>query len=354
MRKGAGVFYSILLALLTMVIIVAIFVASVYSRNYDLMREADIYYNSGDYSGALARYNSLKDAFRFESEAISKADYCNYNLAAAAMEEQDWDAAREYLGEIKAYSPEAVNRLLAQCDAEEQKAKEDEQREKEQENDKAFLADLERAIIGRLEDIENKTASEAAQINGELGLLERYRDAEFSDARLKGYAIDYLNALQAQRSALGARRHSDRQLEQQEAIVQTCGVVNRIYQDYQFMADNDLFLRTYIASIDSANAFLSELREVNADLLSQTDKVENWTSEGISTLSHVFKNNTPYSISLDFYLDIYNLDNSRCLGQDTARVVEIPENTEYRVTLISGDAANGIRFNVDWIVTDIR
>ena len=65
MSKGTGVFHSILLALLTMVIIVAIFVASIYSHNYDLMREADICYNAGDYTGALARYHSLKDAFRF-------------------------------------------------------------------------------------------------------------------------------------------------------------------------------------------------------------------------------------------------------------------------------------------------
>ncbi len=362
MNKGKGVFPAILLALVTMVIIVAIFVASVYSHNYDLMREADICYNSGDYTGALARYQSLKDAFRFEAEAITKADYCNYNLAMAAMEEQNWDAAREYLHELKAYSPDAVNQLLAQCDADEQKAKEAEEREKQAEKeeerfaDKRFLADLERAIVGRMEDEENNVASEMSMINGEWNLLEKYQNAEFKDAKLQGYAMDYLAALQAQRDALRERRHSDRQIWQQEAHVLTCAALNRIYEDkdYEFMAENDAFLRAYPANLNGSRAYLAQLQEVNDDLFNQTSKVEYWTADGSYYLTHVFRNNTPYSVSLVFYLDIFTLDNARYLGQTSVSMPEIPAGGEYRVRLDSADLQNGIRFNVDWVVTDIR
>lgn len=362
MNKGTGVFPAILLALLTMVIIVAIFVASVYSHNYDLMREADICYNSGDYTGALARYQSLKDAFRFEAEAITKADYCNYNLAMAAMEEQNWDAAREYLHELKAYSPDAVNQLLAQCDADEKKAKEAEEKEKEAEReeerfaDKKFLADLERAIVGRMEDTDKETVSEMSMINGEWNLLEPYRNAEFKDSKLQGYATDYLAALQAQREALSERRHSDRQLRQQEARVLTYSVLDRIYEDedYEFMAENDTFLRTYPANLNGTIDYLNRLQEVSNDLFNQTDKVEYWTADGSYYLTHVFRNNTPYSVSLVFYLDIFTQDNARYLGQDRVEMDEIPAGGEYRVRLGSNDVLNGIRFNVDWVVTDIK
>ena len=61
-----------------------------------------------------------------------------------------------------------------------------------------------------------------------------------------------------------------------------------------------------------------------------------------------------YSVSLVFYLDIFTLDNARYLGQTSVSMPEIPAGGEYRVRLDSADLQNGIRFNVDWVVTDIR
>ena len=59
-------------------------------------------------------------------------------------------------------------------------------------------------------------------------------------------------------------------------------------------------------------------------------------------------------MSLVFYLDIFTLDNARYLGQTSVSMPEIPAGGEYRVRLDSADLQNGIRFNVDWVVTDIR
>ena len=108
MDNRVGPLRVILLALLT-VLILAIFAgAGLYLRDSMLMREGDINYNAGDYNSALARYKVLQDTYLFKQEAFQKADYCNYNLAREAMENEQWEEAKGYLNEVKSSSKNAT------------------------------------------------------------------------------------------------------------------------------------------------------------------------------------------------------------------------------------------------------
>ena len=116
MDTRVGPLRVIFLALLTVLILAILAGVGLYLRDSMLMREGDIDYNAGDYNAALARYKVLQDKTLFQKEAFQKADYCNYNLAREAMEEERWEEAKVYLNEVKSFELDSVNKLMQECD----------------------------------------------------------------------------------------------------------------------------------------------------------------------------------------------------------------------------------------------
>ena len=252
----------ILLALLTVLVLAILAGAGLYLRDSMLMREADINYNAGEYSSALARYKVLQDALLFKQEAFQKADYCNYNLAREAMENEQWEEAKGYLNEVKSFELDSVNKLLKECD-DGLEAEADRLRS----YDKIFLEDLERAITLRLDPDDDGDVVVREQM-----FLKDYDHRYFQDQKLRDYALRYLDALQQQYDARSEIYKSERDLAVHDAKLLNYEVLDGLYRDYQFMADNVQFVGEFVGELPRMREYNASLHEVYADMHGQIDR----------------------------------------------------------------------------------
>ena len=344
-ERGNGLRVFVL-ALLTCLILIMLAAAGLYLRDSTLMREGDIYYNSGEYSSALACYLVLQDVFPFKQEAFQKADFCNYNLGREAMENEQWEDARTYFSEVRSFELNSVNQMLAECEkgieAEADRAKS---------YDKLFLEDLEKAISLRLDPDD-----EGDVLSRELMFLGKYENAYFQDQKLGDYARQYLASLRAGQVSEAEVLMSERQLKEHDGALQTYEVLNGLYQDYDFMADNVKFVGEYIGNLESIRSYNRALHEIYNDMHRQIDPTTIWNSAyGYGyTYYNVLKNNTPYYVSLQFYYYIFTNNDIIYLGERTFSIDEVRPETDYLVEMSEADDSAGIHFYIDWRVTDIK
>ena len=326
MDNRVGPLRVILLALLTVLILAILAGTALYLRDSMLMREGDINYNAGDYNSALARYKVLQDNTLFQKEAFQKADYCNYNLAREAMENEQWEEAKGYLNEVKAFELDSVNKLIQECD-DGLEAEADRLRS----YDKIFLEDLERAITLRLDPDDDGDVVVREQM-----FLKDYDHRYFQDEKLRDYALRYLDALD-------------------DAKLLNYEILNDLYQDYHFMADNVQFVGEFVGELPSMRAFNASLHEVYADMHSQIDRTATWPEETYfpSHYSTDYRNNTGHTISLQFFYYIYTWNQHRYLEDSYYTINDVPPLTNYKVVMVEPDNQAGVSFLVDWIVTGI-
>ena len=345
MDNRVGPLRVILLALLTVLILAILAGTALYLRDSMLMREGDINYNAGDYSSALARYKVLQDNTLFQKEAFQKADYCNYNLAREAMENEQWEEAKGYLNEVKAFELDSVNKLIQECD-DGLEAEADRLRS----YDKIFLEDLERAITLRLDPDDDGDVVVREQM-----FLKDYDHRYFQDEKLRGYALRYLDALQQQYNARSEIYKSERELALDDAKLLNYEILNDLYQDYHFMADNVQFVGEFVGELPSMRAFNASLHEVYADMHSQIDRTATWPEETYfpSHYSTDYRNNTGHTISLQFFYYIYTWNQHRYLEDSYYTINDVPPLTNYKVVMVEPDNQAGVSFLVDWIVTGI-
>ena len=345
MDNRVGPLRVILLALLTVLILAILAGAGLYLRDSMLMREGDINYNAGEYSSALARYKVLQDALLFKREAFQKADYCNYNLAREAMENEQWEEAKGYLNEVKSFELDSVNKLIQECD-DGLEAEADRLRS----YDKIFLEDLERAITLRLDPDDDGDAVVREQM-----FLKDYDHRYFQDEKLRDYALRYLDALQQQYDARSEIYKSERDLALDDARLLNYEILNGLYRDYQFMADNVQFVGEFVGELPSMRQFNASLHEVYADMHSQIDRTATWPEETYfpSHYSTDYRNNTGHTISLRFFYYIYTWNQHRYLEDSSYTINDVPPMTNYKVVMVEPDNQAGVSFLVDWIVTGI-
>ena len=345
MDNRVGPLRVILLALLTVLILAILAGTALYLRDSMLMREGDINYNAGDYSSALARYKVLQDNTLFQKEAFQKADYCNYNLAREAMENEQWEEAKGYLNEVKSFELDSVNKLIQECD-DGLEAEADRLRS----YDKIFLEDLERAITLRLDPDDDGDVVVREQM-----FLKDYDHRYFQDEKLRDYALRYLDALQQQYDARSQIYKSERDLALDDAKLLNYEILNDLYQDYHFMADNVQFVGEFVGELPSMRAFNASLHEVYADMHSQIDRTATWPEETYfpSHYSTDYRNNTGHTISLQFFYYIYTWNQHRYLEDSYYTINDVPPLTNYKVVMVEPDNQAGVSFLVDWIVTGI-
>lgn len=335
----------ILLALLTVLILAILAGAGLYLRDSMLMREGDINYNAGEYSSALARYKVLQDSLLFKQEAFQKADYCNYNLAREAMENEQWEEAKGYLNEVKSFELDSVSKLLKECD-DGLEAEADRLRS----YDKIFLEDLERAITLRLDPDDDGDIVVREQM-----FLKDYDHRYFQDQKLRDYALRYLDALQQQYDARSEIYKSERDLALDDARLLNYEILDALYHDYQFMADNVQFVGEFVGELPRMREYNASLHEVYADMHSQIDRVAAWPEETYfpNHYSTDYRNNTNHTISLQFYYYIYTWNQQRYLEDSYYSINDVPPQTNYKVVMVEPDSYAGVSFFVDWIVTGI-
>lgn len=345
MDNRVGPLRVILLALLTVLILAILAGAALYLRDSMLMREGDINYNAGEYSSALARYKVLQDALLFKKEAFLKADYCNYNLAREAMENEQWEEAKGYLNEVKSFELDSVNKLIQECD-DGLEAEADRLRS----YDKIFLEDLERAITLRLDPDDDGDVVVREQM-----FLKDYDHRYFQDEKLRDYALRYLDALQQQYDARSQIYKSERDLALDDARLLNYEILDGLYRDYQFMADNVQFVGEFVGELPSMREYNASLHEVYADMHNQIDRTATWPTETNSTYRYTtdYRNNTGHTISLQFFYYIYTWNQQRYLEDSYYSINDIPPRTNYKVVMTEPDNLAGVSFLVDWIVTGI-
>ena len=344
MDNRVGPLRVILLALLTVLILAILAAAGLYLRDSMLMREGDINYNAGEYSSALARYKVLQDALLFKKEAFQKADYCNYNLAREAMENEQWEEAKGYLSEVKSFELDSVNKLIQECD-DGLEAEADRLRS----YDKIFLEDLERAITLRLDPDDDGDVVVREQM-----FLKDYDHRYFQDEKLRDYALRYLDALQ-QYDARSQVYKSERDLALNDARLLNYEVLDGLYKDYGFMADNVQFVGEFVGELPRMREYNASLHEVYADMHSQIDRTATWPEETYfpSFYTTDYQNNTGHTISLKFFYYIYTWNQQRYLEEQEFDIYDVPPHSNYKVRMHESDNRAGVSFLVDWVVTGI-
>jgi len=345
MENRVGPLRVIFLALLTVLILAILAGAGLYLRDSMLMREGDINYNAGDYNSALARYKVLQDSYLFKQEAFQKADYCNYNLAREAMENEQWEEAKGYLNEVKSFELDSVGKLLKECD-DGLEAEADRLRS----YDKIFLEDLERAITLRLDPDDDGDVVVREQM-----FLKDYDHRYFQDQKLRDYALRYLDALQRQYDARSEIYKSERDLAINDARLLNYEVLDGLYRDYQFMADNVQFVGEFIGELPRIREYNASLHEVYADMHRQIDRTATWPAETNYAYRYTtdYRNNTQHTISLQFFYYIYTWNRQRYLEESGYAINDIPPQTNYKVVMTEPDNQAGVNFLVDWVVTGI-
>ena len=345
MDNRVGPLRVILLALLTVLILAILAGAALYLRDSMLMREGDINYNAGDYSSALACYKVLQDALLFKKEAFQKADYCNYNLAREAMENEQWEAAKGYLNEVKSFELDSVNKLIQECD-DGLEAEADRLRS----YDKIFLEDLERAITLRLDPDDDGDVVVREQM-----FLKDYDHRYFQDEKLRDYALRYLDALQQQYDARSQIYKSERDLALNDARLLNYEVLDGLYKDYGFMADNVQFVGEFVGELPRMREYNASLHEVYADMHSQIDRTATWPEETYfpSFYTTDYHNSTGHTISLKFFYYIYTWNQQRYLEEQEFDIYDVPPHSNYKVRMHESDNQAGVSFLVDWVVTGI-
>ena len=342
MDNKGGPVRVILLALLTVLILAILAGAALYLRDSMLMREGDINYNAGDYNSALARYKVLQDTRLFQKEAFQKADYCNYNLALEAMENEQWEEAKGYLNEVKSFELDSVNKLIQQCD-DGLEAEADRLRS----YDKIFLEDLERAITLRLDPDDDGDVVVREQM-----FLKDYDHRYFQDQKLRDYALRYLDALQQQYDARSGIYKSERDLALNDARLLNYEILDGLYRDYQFMADNVQFVGEFVGELPRMREYNASLHEVYADMHNQIDRTATWPEETYypSYYTTDYRNNTRHTVSLEFFYYIYTLNMQRYLEEQVFTINDVPPQTNYKVSMHEAYNQAGVSFLVDWVL----
>lgn len=307
-------------------ILVAVFVlcACLTACNSSDYKEAEEMYNNGDYAAALELYNALGEY----EDSQEKAKSCQYSIANSLFEDAKYEDALDIYKELGKHedSEEKVKcclyamangyfentqygkalALYEELGEYEESAEYTAICNKEigmtANSDYDFLTDIEASVLGRMAAADGTSYTNL--VNTELAYLEKYSEKSFYDDRLQEIASKYIDGLYIQRDALKTEYEYEHQLEWQRGMVLRYEALTYLYDEYDFLADNNSFVATYVMQYEDKKALLEAYEAIEADISAQThaadfsDKFE--SSYGGGTISFTLKNNTQYTYSTMF------------------------------------------------------
>ena len=252
-------------------------------------KEATELYDAQDYQAAHALFAQLGDY----KDSVSKDKECKYVLGKQAMENEEWDSAIEYFTNLSHSDSEE---LLTFCSVE---------KEKHEKADYAFLADLEEAIVRRMEMNAKENTDYLTLVTTELAFVEQYYGAEFYDVDLQKLAVKYIDGLYGQKDALSLEDKWLLDIAWREGTVERYEALNSLYEQYDFMKDNSDFIGTYVAQLDRVKIELAGYKAIEEDVGKQIDELAD--NGGILKYKSPYlwtqmTNNTEYTFDL-----VYNL-----------------------------------------------
>lgn len=203
--------------------------------------------------------------------------------------------------------------------------------------DCSFLRDLEEVVIINMEAPDDTPYTTLCTT--ELALLNKYRKADFYNSDIAECADYYISAVDHQLSSLDY----EFLCEIQSGMVcgsMNCGeVLDYLYSNYNFMADNAEFIGTCINELPYERAWLSAFEEL---LANGSEEVKE-TNVRSSYVECYFKNNTPY-ISSRIYDFRFTKDEEGTQLLDTV-YVSVDNIGPYEEFTVRADVPSGVSGN---------
>ena len=193
-------------------------------------------------------------------------------------------------------------------------------------NDTDFLSKIEESVLGRMKSMSKENYDRKAIVTEELNNLLPFENKEFSDVELKNLALKYIEGLKHQKES----SEDEFDVEWQKGTVICYGVLNDLYEKYDFLKDNAEFVNTYITSYEEQQKLLTALELIDKDLNSQVSDNMYGDYDG-KNLNFDFKNNTEYTFSMRWEITYFDTKET-IVGTETAIVDNIKANSNYKVS----------------------
>lgn len=310
------------------------------SSNYS---KAEELYNGGEYAAALELYNALGEY----EDSTAKAKMCQYAIANEYFENAQYEDALAIYKELGEY--EDSSEKAAFCEKEIGMTTN---------ADYDFLAALEKSVSERMAKPDD--ADRSILVNTEFAYLGKFENATFYDDTIKELSALYLKGLHEQEEALKSEIQSDYQVAWQQGIVHRYEALKRLYEEYEFMADNMDFVGTYVMKYDSQKGLLDAYIAIEADISAQTSvedlPIDFKFSNKQGTMSYTLVNNTAYTFSTVFEYTFLS-DDGTIFYNSNAYIENIKPGNSYVVSIyIDGKNCKTNNFNWEWnnYYTDVQ
>lgn len=293
-------------------------------------------YNKGLYNEALPCFENLGN-YRNSSDVVV---WCKYGIAQELITSCDWEAAVSYLTDLN-YRDSA--KLILQCRYNQGiEAMETfnweiaasffadlnfENSEKMQ-TDCSFMIALRDSVLRRMDAAEKDSLSSRSLVTTELAYLEDFRNADFFNPTIGYQAKKYIGGLDKQLSGLSYEFYYEYQRNWNTGLVERYEVLNKLYEDFEFMADNKDFIGEYINQLSYHEKWLNAFNEIEAN---GHIVIKDWKFTD-NYVEIYFKNNTSYTSSQVFEFAFYGDENkTKYLGTTSVSVNDIGPYSEYTV-----------------------
>lgn len=281
-------------------------------------KEAIELFEKEDYLKAMELFEEARDY----EDSKTKVTECKYYLGIACMDNEEWESAINY---FKGIDYKDSLELLELCERE---------KGMHENSDYEFLSELEKSILDRMESVNQDETDFAKIVNKELVYVEKFKDATFYDDELKEIANGYIYGLYVQREALEKEYYYQYQIEWQRGMVIREDALYKLYNDYNFMSDNNDFVTIYIVNYGNSKELLTALETIEADLTAQLE------DEGFSsvwdadsrTISFTLQNNTEYTYDTIFEFDFLN-ENGTLLESNDVYIRNIKPHSSFVVSV---------------------
>ena len=284
--------------------------------------------NAGDYDSAITYLEGIN--YKDSAELLNKAtDIKNYETGKQAFENGDYDTTIKYLKDLNYKDSKAVF---------EQATKEKGMHEND---DYAFLEDLEAAITKRMEINSQPTYTNSDLVESDRLYLRKHISETYFDERIEKLANLYWEGTELQNASL-TENHADSQRHWNEGVLKRMEALNTLYMEYGFMSENDEFVLSYVDDYEKTMTETKAIITIMDDLDPQIYfPIEDKSGEDTvmidvnSNGSWAFHcvNNTDFSYDVCyFWTGFYNLEYSVLQTDSTTSRINIAPHTSFDLT----------------------
>lgn len=223
---------------------------------------------------------------------IFASDKTKYNLGVEAMNNGSWDEAIEFLSDL---DYENSNELLKKCIKE---------KGMNENSDYKFLKAISTSILKRYAKSKDNSGLESC-VNYELQMLDKYRNENFYDNRLKELSSDYLKGLDMEKESITLPK-GEQQLKKYEGTSIRFNTLKALTDEYNLLKDNDEYMSEYYSKAEKQEKEYKMLKAIEADLNKQfgDDLKADFVDESTCRIS--FYNHTEYTFNMLMFFTFYD------------------------------------------------